>query len=159
MAAPGPGQDRQGHGEAKGRTLIGTHSSEAHGSTLIGTQMIFAVNFFATSKMSPSESMFCSATRMAKAAALGHGLGSWAGVHARISGADFGGVSFQIAAQPMPSLHDWRCHPRAGLPSRRAGLHVSMFYDILYYVLVALLCFSDNMVSELALEPHSRHMV
>ena len=40
--------------------------------------------------------------------ALGHGLGSWAGVHATISGADFGGVSFQIAAQPMPSLQNAR---------------------------------------------------
>jgi hypothetical protein len=68
VSPSGPGQDRQGHGEAKGRTLIGTHSSEAHGKTLIGTQMIFAVNFFATSKMSPSESMSCSATRMATAA-------------------------------------------------------------------------------------------
>ena len=40
--------------------------------------------------------------------ALGHGLGSWAGVHATISGADFGGVSFQMAAQPMPSLQNAR---------------------------------------------------
>ena len=39
---------------------------------------------------------------------LGHGLGSWAGVHATISGADFGGGSFQIAAQPMPSLQNAR---------------------------------------------------